>query len=184
MPRRWRRGADRPRQPQPSPSSIHSTFPCCSAAQSRLTLRPHGLQHVRLPCPSLSPWSLLKLMSIELVMTSNHPVLCLIHFLFQLEFCVVDAWGDSHGLCDWSSGLLGPQVSVRGPCGAWAAPSLLSGAVQQPGQVRDILALFLATWCGMQDLSSLTRDRTHAPCNGSMESRLWDCQGSPQHLGS
>ena len=28
---------------------------CCSFAQSCLTLRPHGLQHARLPCPSLSP---------------------------------------------------------------------------------------------------------------------------------
>ena len=27
---------------------------CCSAAQSYLTLRPRGLQHTRLPCPSLS----------------------------------------------------------------------------------------------------------------------------------
>ena len=28
---------------------------CCSAIKSCLTLHPHGLQHVRLPCPSLSP---------------------------------------------------------------------------------------------------------------------------------
>ena len=48
---------------------------CCSVAQSCLTLQPHGLQHARLPCPSLSP-SLLKLMSIELVMPSNHLTLC------------------------------------------------------------------------------------------------------------
>ena len=27
---------------------------CCSVSQSCLTLRPHGLQHPRLPCPSLS----------------------------------------------------------------------------------------------------------------------------------
>lgn len=39
-------------------------------------------------------------------------------FLLQLEFCVVHPWSDSHGLCDWSPGLLGPQVFVRGPCGA------------------------------------------------------------------
>ena len=39
------------------------------------SLRPHGLQHTRLPCPSLS-LSLLKLMSIELVMLSNHLILC------------------------------------------------------------------------------------------------------------
>ena len=29
---------------------------------------------------------------------------------------------------------------------------------------------FLAALCGMRDLSSLTRDGTHAPCNGSVES--------------
>ena len=28
---------------------------CCPVVQSRLTLRPHGLQHVRFPCPSPSP---------------------------------------------------------------------------------------------------------------------------------
>ena len=28
---------------------------CCSVVKSSLTLWPHGLQHARLPCPSLSP---------------------------------------------------------------------------------------------------------------------------------
>ena len=37
---------------------------------------PHGLQHTRLPCPSLPPGSLLKLMSIESVMSSNHLIPC------------------------------------------------------------------------------------------------------------
>ena len=41
------------------------------------SLRPHGLQHARLPCPSLSiSWSLSKLMSFESVMPSNHLILC------------------------------------------------------------------------------------------------------------
>ena len=40
------------------------------------SLRPHGLQHARLPCPSLTSESLLKLMSIEWVMPSNHLILC------------------------------------------------------------------------------------------------------------
>ena len=39
------------------------------------TLRPHKLQHARLPCPSLSS-PLLKLMSIESVIPSNHLILC------------------------------------------------------------------------------------------------------------
>ena len=43
------------------------------------SLQPHGLQQARLPCPS---WSLLKLMSIESVMPSNHLILC--HFLLLL----------------------------------------------------------------------------------------------------
>ena len=40
------------------------------------SLRPHGLQHARPSCPSLSPGVLLKLMSIELMMPSNHFILC------------------------------------------------------------------------------------------------------------
>ena len=40
------------------------------------SLRPLGLQHTRLPCPITNSWSLLKLMSIELVMPSNHLILC------------------------------------------------------------------------------------------------------------
>ena len=40
------------------------------------SLRPRGLQHIRLPCPSPTPQSLLKLISIESVMPSNHLILC------------------------------------------------------------------------------------------------------------
>ena len=40
-----------------------------------LTLRPHGLQHARLPCPSLS-WSLLKLRRVESMMLSDYFILC------------------------------------------------------------------------------------------------------------
>ena len=47
-------------------------FSCSIVSNS---LQPHGLQHARLPCPSLSP-SLLKFMSIESVMPSNHLILC------------------------------------------------------------------------------------------------------------
>ena len=38
--------------------------------------RLHGLQHARLPCPSPTPGGLLKLMSIESVIPSNHLILC------------------------------------------------------------------------------------------------------------
>ena len=44
-----------------------------SVTQSCVTLcDPHGLQHARLPCPSPTPGAYVKLMSIELVMPSNH----------------------------------------------------------------------------------------------------------------
>ena len=43
---------------------------------SCVRLRPHELQHTRLPCPSLISWSLLKLKFIESVMPSNHLILC------------------------------------------------------------------------------------------------------------
>ena len=40
------------------------------------SLQPHELQHARPPCLSPSAGSLLKLMSIESVMSSNHLILC------------------------------------------------------------------------------------------------------------
>ena len=40
------------------------------------SLRPHGLQHARPPCPSPTPGHLPRLMSIESVMPSNHLLLC------------------------------------------------------------------------------------------------------------
>ena len=48
-------------------------FGCLVVSDS---LQSHGLQHTRLPCSSPSPGALLKLMSIESVMPSNHLVLC------------------------------------------------------------------------------------------------------------
>ena len=40
------------------------------------SLQHHGLRHTRLTCPSSNSWSLLKLTSIESVMSSNHLILC------------------------------------------------------------------------------------------------------------
>ena len=56
---------------------------CCSVTHSCLTLWPHGRQHIRPLCPSPSPGACwLKLVSIELVVLSNHLVLR--HPLFLL----------------------------------------------------------------------------------------------------
>ena len=53
----------------------------CSSVQLSLSvmsdsLQPCGLQHTKLPCPSLISWSLSRLMSIESRMPSNHLILC------------------------------------------------------------------------------------------------------------
>ena len=48
-------------------------FSCSVMSDS---LGPHGLQHARPPCPSTNSQSPLRLMSIESVMPSNHPILC------------------------------------------------------------------------------------------------------------
>ena len=40
------------------------------------SLRPHGLQHARLPCPSPTPRACSDFMTIESVMPSNHLILC------------------------------------------------------------------------------------------------------------
>ena len=46
------------------------------------SLWPHGLQHARPPLSFTNSWSLIKLMSIESVMPSNHLILC--HLLLLL----------------------------------------------------------------------------------------------------
>ena len=57
----------------------------CSVAQSCRTLcNPHGVQHARIPCPSLYPF--LKLMSIESMMPSSHLILFFPLLLLPLIF--------------------------------------------------------------------------------------------------
>ena len=48
---------------------------CVSPSVVSGSLRPHGLQHARLPCPSPTP-NLLKLVSIKSVTPSDHLILC------------------------------------------------------------------------------------------------------------
>ena len=57
-----------------SANGLDSVQFSCSVLSN--SLQPHGLQHARLPCPITNFWSLLKLMSIESVMPSNHLILC------------------------------------------------------------------------------------------------------------
>ena len=69
-----------------------------SVAQSCLTLKPHGLQHARLPCPSPAP-TMLKLMSIESVMPSNHLILCHPLLLLPPIFPSIRVFSNESALC-------------------------------------------------------------------------------------
>ena len=62
------------------------------------SLWPHGLQHSSLHCPSPSP-SLLKLMFIELVMSSNHLILCCPLFLLPSVFPSIRVFYNELALC-------------------------------------------------------------------------------------
>ena len=59
---------------------------------------PHGLQHAGLPC-QLPHWSLLKHMSIELVMPSNHFILCCPLFLPPSIFPSIRVFSNESVLC-------------------------------------------------------------------------------------
>ena len=70
-------------------------FSCSVLSDS---LRPHGLQHTRSPCPSPTP-SLLKFMSIELVMPSNHLLLCCPLLLLPSIFPRIRVFSNESALC-------------------------------------------------------------------------------------
>ena len=67
-------------------SNHSNSFPFSRSVMSN-SLRPHGLQHSRPPCPSQS---LLKLMSIESGMPSHHLILC--HPLLFLPSIFPSIW--------------------------------------------------------------------------------------------
>ena len=56
--------------------AFHSTSVQFNHSVVSDSLWPHGLQHVRPPCPSANPRSSPKLMFIESVMPSSHLILC------------------------------------------------------------------------------------------------------------
>ena len=67
---------------------------CCSVAQLCLTLRSHGLQHARLPCPLSSP----KVCSIESVMLSYY-LLCRPLLLLPSIFLSIKVFSNEATLC-------------------------------------------------------------------------------------
>ena len=85
------------------------------------SLRPHGVQHARPPCPITNSQSLLKLMSIELVMPSNHLILCRPLLLSPSIFPSVRVFSNELVLCIswpkyWSfSFSISPSGEYSGP---------------------------------------------------------------------
>ena len=71
-------------------------FSCSVMADS---LQPHGMQHARLPCLSLSPKSLLKCMSIESMMPSSHLFLCCPLLLLPAIFSRIRVFSNCLALC-------------------------------------------------------------------------------------
>ena len=63
------------------------------------SLQPHGLQQARHPCPSPTLKSLLKLMSIESVMPSNHLILCRPLLLLPSIFPSIRVFSHESVLC-------------------------------------------------------------------------------------
>ena len=69
-----------------------------SVAQLWPTLWPHGLQHAR-PLSITNSRSLLKLISIDSVMPSNHPILCCPLFLSPSTFASIRVFCNESVLC-------------------------------------------------------------------------------------
>ena len=72
---------------------------CCCSVTMFDSLQHHELQHSRLPCPLLSPLSLLKLMFIESVMPSNHLILCHPLLLLPSVFPSIRVFSKESALC-------------------------------------------------------------------------------------
>ena len=75
-----------------------------SSVQSSLSvasncLWPHGLQHARFPCPSPTPGAYSNSVSIELVMPSNHLILCHPLLLPPSIFPSIRVFSDESVLC-------------------------------------------------------------------------------------
>ena len=117
------------------------------------SLRPHGVQHTRPPCPSPS-WSLLKLMSTESVMPSNHLILYRPLLLLPSIFPSIRVFSSESVLCIrwpkyWSfSFTIGPSNEHSGLISfrmGWLDLLEVQGTLKSLLQHHSSKASFL--WC-------------------------------------
>ena len=118
------------------------------------SLRPHGLQHARLPLSFTTSQILLKLMSIELVMPSNHLILCHPLFLLPLIFPRIRVFSNELALCIrwpkyWSFNLsISPSNEYSGLISFridWFDLNTIQGTLKSLLQHHNLKALIL--WC-------------------------------------
>ena len=83
---------------QPTPALLAEVGPVSRSVVSE-SLRPHGLQHARLPCLITNSQSSLKLMSIESVMPFNHLILCHPLLLLPSIFPSIRVFSNESVLC-------------------------------------------------------------------------------------
>ena len=108
-------------------------FSCSIVSDS---LWPHGMQYTRPPLSITNPWSLLKLMSIESVMPSNHLILCRSLLLPPSIFASIRAFSDESVLTNrW------PKIGV--------SASVL------PMNIQEWLPLGWTGWISLLTLKSL-----------------------------
>ena len=118
------------------------------------SLRPHGLQHARLPLSFTTSQILLKLMSIESVMPSNHLILCHPLFLLPLIFPRIRVFSNELALCIrwpkyWSFNLsISPSNEYSGLISFridWFDLNTVQGTLKSLLQHHSLKALIL--WC-------------------------------------
>ena len=63
------------------------------------SLQPYGVQHIRLPCPFTISRSIVKLISLELMMLSNHLILCCPLLLLPSIFPSIRVFSNESALC-------------------------------------------------------------------------------------
>ena len=89
-----------PDSPKPPRLCLPGKGHCChSIAKSYPALQLHGLQHARLPCPSLSPGVCSEIMSVESVLPSNHFILCHPLLLLSSVFPSIRVFSNESTLC-------------------------------------------------------------------------------------
>ena len=121
------------------------------------SLRPHGLQHARPPCPSPTPGAYSNLMSIESVIPSYHLILC---HPFSSHLQIFPASGSFPMSRFFTSG--GPSIGVS------AAASIL------PMNSQDWFPLGFTGWISLLQSCPTLCDPVNSThhCHGTLQARI------------